>query len=33
MQAVHDDWSHHWSRQLLALGHDVRLMPPSYVKP
>src|SRR3974377_2504875 len=25
--------SHHWSRQLLALGHDVRLMPPSYVKP
>src|SRR6516164_7800015 len=25
--------SHHWSRQLLALGHDVRLMPPRYVKP
>src|ERR1041385_8976249 len=25
--------SHHWSRQLQALGHDVRLMPPSYVKP
>jgi transposase len=25
--------SHHRSRQLLALGHDVRLMPPSYVKP
>ena len=25
--------SHHWSRQLLALGHTVRLMPPSYVKP
>ena len=22
-----------WSRQLQALGHDVRLMPPSYVKP
>ena len=25
--------SHHWARQLRALGHDVRLMPPSYVKP
>ena len=25
--------SHHWSRQLRALGHTVRLMPPSYVKP
>ena len=25
--------SHHWSRQLQALRHDVRLMPPSYVKP
>jgi transposase len=25
--------SHHWSRQLLALGHTVRLMPPAYVKP
>jgi transposase len=25
--------SHHWSRQLQALGHEVRLMPPSYVKP
>src|SRR5215472_372946 len=24
--------SHHWSRQLRALGHTVRLMPPSYVK-
>ena len=24
--------SHHWSRQLKALGHTVRLMPPSYVK-
>ena len=25
--------SHHWSRQLQALGHDVRLMPPAYVRP
>ena len=25
--------SHHWSRQLKALGHSVKLMPPSYVKP
>jgi transposase len=25
--------AHHWSRQLLALGHTVRLMPPAYVKP
>src|SRR5262245_28319378 len=25
--------SHHWSRQLQALGHLVRLMPPTYVKP
>jgi transposase len=25
--------SHHWGRQLLALGHDVKLMPPAYVKP
>jgi hypothetical protein len=24
---------HHWSRQLQALGHTVRLMPPAYVKP
>ena len=24
--------AHHWSRQLHALGHTVRLMPPSYVK-
>jgi transposase len=23
---------HHWSRRLQALGHTVRLMPPSYVK-
>ena len=25
--------SHHWSRELRALGHAVRLMPPAYVKP
>ena len=24
--------AHHWSRKLQALGHTVRLMPPSYVK-
>jgi len=24
---------HHWARVLTALGHDVRLMPASYVKP
>jgi len=23
--------SHHWSRELQALGHTVRLMPPAYV--
>jgi len=25
--------SHHWSRELQAVGHTVRLMPPVYVKP
>jgi transposase len=25
--------SHHWTRELMALGHQVRLMPPAYVKP
>jgi transposase len=25
--------SHHWARQIAALGHRVRLMPPRYVKP
>ena len=25
--------SHHWSRELKALGYTVRLMPPAYVKP
>jgi len=25
--------AHHWAREIAALGHDVRLMPPRYVKP
>jgi transposase len=25
--------SHHWARKLIALGHNVRLIPPQYVKP
>jgi transposase len=25
--------AHHWARALLQLGHEVRLMPPHYVKP
>jgi transposase len=25
--------SHHWSRELTALGHSVQLMPPAYVRP
>jgi transposase len=24
--------AHHWGRQLQAMDHEVRLMPPSYVK-
>ena len=24
--------AHHWARELQALGHEVRLVPPSYVK-
>ncbi len=24
---------HHWARMLIALGHEVRLMPAAYVKP
>src|SRR3954449_9757053 len=25
--------SHHWARELTALGHQVRMMPARYVKP
>ena len=25
--------SHYWARELMALGHDVKLMPAQYVKP
>src|SRR5215510_11611638 len=25
--------AHHWAREIQTLGHDVRLMPPAYVKP
>jgi transposase len=25
--------AHYWSRELRALGHSVRLMPPAYVRP
>jgi transposase len=24
--------SHHWARELIKLGHTVKLMPPAYVK-
>jgi transposase len=24
--------AHHWARELIALGHEPRLMPPTYVK-
>ena len=24
--------SHHWARELIALGHTVKMMPPAYVK-
>ena len=25
--------AHHWARELIKLGHDARMMPPTYVKP
>ena len=25
--------AHHWARELAKFGHDVRLIPPMYVKP
>jgi transposase len=25
--------AHHWARELKRLGHEVKLMPPAYVKP
>ena len=25
--------AHHWAREISELGHEVRLMPPAYVKP
>ena len=25
--------AHHWGRELMTLGHEVRLIPPAYVKP
>ncbi len=25
--------SHHWAREVIGLSHEVRLMPPAYVKP
>lgn len=25
--------AHHWARELIGLGHEVRLMPPAYVRP
>ena len=25
--------AHHWARELSAIGHEVRLIPPSYVNP
>ena len=25
--------AHHWARQLIQLGHEVRLIPPAYVRP
>ena len=25
--------SHHWARELQSLGHEVKMLPPQYVKP
>ena len=25
--------SHYWARKIAALGHDVKMIPPAYVKP
>lgn len=25
--------AHYWAGSIMALGHEVKLMPPSYVKP
>jgi len=25
--------SHYWAREIAAMGHEVRLIPPAYVKP
>ncbi len=25
--------AHHWARELTRIGHEVRLIPPAYVKP
>jgi transposase len=25
--------AHYWAREIAALGHEVRLIPPSYIKP
>lgn len=25
--------AHHWARELMSMGHEVRLIPPAYVKP
>ena len=31
MEACHT--AHHWGREIAALGHEVRLMPPQFVRP